>query len=284
MKSENPYCGKCESLGAHGCHDMAMIAGNLYLKLIGNGITNEIVGTYANIIINQFESLSTLSCVNEVNLQKIALNMFNSIVKKCKTKEEAQFVIPVLSKILKRWRKIKLNADCNKHFNLSSVLNNLFSAVNCTENWEELIKIGYLLMAFLLSSSETPNNFEHIAWTVAKKQKDNIGTIATKTPYDQFNKAEDLKFGLKMPDNFDVSKLSMAFLRVGFKYAVMASEVSNKIIHQMVMNAKPDDRNSLRFALSIQSMNFDEITNKRIKSLTKAMLKLDEKHSGNDFS
>lgn len=276
IKSENPYCGKCEGLGTHGCHDTAIIAGNLYLKLIGNGITNEIVGIYANIISNQFESLSTLLCVNEVNLQKQAINMFNSIVKKCKSKEEAQFVIPVLSKILKRWRKIKLNADLNKYFNLTSVLNNLFSAVNCTENWEELIKIGYLLMGFLLSSTETPNNFEHIAWTVAKKQKDNIGTIATKTPYDQFNKSEDLKFGLKMPDNFDVSKLSMAFLRVGFKYAVMATEVSNKIIHQMVMNAKPDDPNSLRFALSIQSMNFDEITNKRIESLTNKMRNPDD--------
>lgn len=250
---------------------MSMLMANMYLKLIENGISSEVIEKFATTITTQFEVISKVSCAKASVLQDEATIIFKSIVKKCKTKKQADFVIPFLKSMLKRYHKINLIST--KYLNEISILNYLFNALNIAEKWDELLDVGYLLMAFLVSSAETPNNFDQTAWAVAKKQKENIGQIKIKTPFDHFNKMKkDPTYGLNLPDNFDLGKMALAFLRVGFKYAIMAPEVSNKIIHQILMKASTKDPQALRFVLSVQSMNFDRVTSERVEQLTKALL------------
>lgn len=117
-------------------------------------------------------------------------------------------------------------------------------------------------MAFQTSADGHSTNFDSIAWAVAKKQKDNK---ASKTPFDHFDKpSKESLYGVKLPKNIDLNKLALEFLKIGYKYNVMGSELSNKIVHQMLMLATKKDLNSLRFVLCVQSMTFDTMTSERV--------------------
>lgn len=90
-----------------------------------------------------------------------------------------------------------------------------------------------------------------IQFAVAKKQKDNK---ASKTPFDHFDKpSKDSLYGVKLPKNIDLNKLALEFLKIGYKYNAMGSELSNKIVHQ-IGNEKRSQFTAICFMCAINDI------------------------------
>lgn len=278
VKSDKPFCTDCDGIGNHCTHEMATLAIEMYTKLIEKGIDDENIKRFASIIQYDFAAISKLKCAMALNTQWESVSKFRELSTKCDTKERAKFMIPVIKSFLQRYDRFKLMDKIN-HFDQVFILKHLFDLVNATDQFDEMVNVAYLFMAFHSSVPNHPNkNFEVVAWHLAKKQKENKATI---TPMDHFkSKNKESFYGLKLPDSFDINKLSMEFLKIGFKYSIMAVELSNKIVHQLIMNASPNDPNALQFALSLQSMSFDKITSERVDKLVNSL----QTKSKNDLS
>lgn len=268
-KTDKAFCPFCENTGNHLSHDLSMLAIDIFLSLIDKKHDSKTIEKVAAIIRINFEKISKLVCSYCPAVQHEAVTKFKSLMKSSDTKEGADLMVPILRSVLKRCHRIKL--ENVTHFNEIVILNYLFTALNITEKWEEMIEIGYLQLAFI-SVAESMPSFDHIAWTLVKKQKELSGSLAVKTPYDHFNqiKPESL-YGVTLPADFNLTKLSLEYLRVGMKYNVMSTELSRKMVHQLLMSASSKDPSPLRFVLSIQSMNFDKITDERVEALTKSL-------------
>lgn len=266
MKTEKAFCTNCDTIGIHCANEMAMIAMETYSTLIDNGssVTAETIEKFSTIIRSSLKAICKLKCAKAPETQNITTYKLALLSKKCDTKEKAEFMIQPLTDIWQRFHQFK-QLERDKRFDELTIASYLFSAVNKTENWESLVNVSYLYMMQLILGEKT-HTFEHVAWILAKRLKENKMVI---TPFDHFKKVKTM---IELPKNFDVNKVSLEFLRVGFKYCVMAPELSNKIIHQMLMLATPDNSSSLRFALFAPNMKFDQITSERVDKLTKALL------------
>ncbi|XP_055313776.1 uncharacterized protein LOC129575012 isoform X2 [Sitodiplosis mosellana] len=266
VKSTKPFCTDCNSIGEHCTHELAVLASEMYSTLIEKE-TGEPIEEFANIIQYDFDAVCKLKCAKMLDTQRDAVSKVRNLARKCESKENAKFMIPVIKSLLKRYNKFKLMEEqlLVNSFDVVYMLNHLFTILNATDRWEEVVDVGYLYMAFHSSVPNHPSgNFEHIVWTLAKKQKDNK---ATKTPYDNFSKpTEESLYGLKLPDNLNINKLSLDLLRVGFKYGILTPDLSNRVINQL-LEASMKNSDSLRFALSVQSMKFDKETSERVDKL-----------------
>lgn len=267
-KTEKLFCSKCENIGNHLSHDLTMLAIDIYSRLVNKNLDNKTAEKLAVIIRTDFEVLSKLDCPRALFIQTEAVKKFRLLLKNCESKETADLMIPILKGILKRSHRFKLE---DAKLDAILLLNSLCTAFNTLEKHEEMIETGYLALAFA-SVVESTSNFDHIAWTLAKKQKEMSGNVAQKTPFEYFHqiKTESL-YGVTLPETFSLTKLSLAYLRVGMKYAVMSSELSHKIVHQLLMSVSSKDHSPLKFVLYIASMNFDKITNDRVEKLTKSL-------------
>lgn len=270
VKSDKPFCMNCDNIGNHCAHEMALLAMEMYSKLIEKDVDDENIKKFACIIQYDFAAISKLKCAKTLSIQKDSVYKFRELSTKCETKEKAKFMIPVIKSYLQRYDRFKLMDEIN-NFDQVFILKHLFELVNAMDQFDEVVNVAYWFMAYHLSVPNHPNkNFELIGWHLAKKQKDNKTTI---TPIDHFkgNNNKESLYGLKLPDSFDIDKLSLEFLKIGFKYSIMAIELSNKIVHQLIMNASPGDSNALQFVLSVQSMSFDKTTSERVKKLVNSL-------------
>lgn len=268
MKSDKAFCADCDGIGYHCTHELAMLATDIYSKLIVGQIDDGIIEKFASIMQYDFEAVSQLKCAKAQSAQLDTVAKFRNLVKKCESKEKAKYIIPAMKSVLKRYNRFKL-MDEVKSFDEVYILYYLFNVIKTTGNMEEIINVGYLFMAFYSSATNHPANFDTVAWEVAKKQKDTKSTI---TPFDRLNKpAKETLYGLTLPSNFDIHKLSQNFLKVGFKYSVLSPELSNKIIHQIFMSTSTKDPTPLRCLLSVQSMTFDKVTSERVDKLVNSL-------------
>lgn len=267
-KTEKLFCSKCANTGNHLSHDLNMLVIDIYSRLVNTNRDSKLSEKIALIIRTNFEVLSKLECSKSLNIQIEAVNKFRLLMKNCESKETANSMVPLLMAVLRRCHRFKLG---NAKLDAIYLLNCLFTAFNTMEKREQMIETGYLTLAFISALESTPN-FDHFAWTVANKQKEMSGNLAQKTPFDHFNqiKTESL-YGITLPENFSLTKLSLAYLRVGMKYSVMSSELINKMVHQFLMLTSSQDYSPLKFVLYIKSINCDKITNERIEVLIKSL-------------
>lgn len=265
VKSNKPFCTDCDGIGKHCTQEMTQLASEMYTILIEKDI-DEPIDVYANIVQNNFDAVSKLKCSKALEAQRGAVSKVQSFTRKCETPEKAKFMIPVIKAILKRYNKFKLMDEVTS-FDVLNILNQLYRILNATDRWEELIDVGYLYMAFY-SVNPSHSNFEHIAYTVAKKQKENK---TAKTPYDYISEStEESLYGLKLPENLDVDQVSLDFLKVGFKYAVISPELNSRTINQLLKTFTKNP-NSLRFTLYVQSMTFDKETSDRVDKIVNSL-------------
>lgn len=273
VKSNKPFCTDCDDIGKHCTHELMQLASEMYTTLIEKDIDGPI-DVFANIVQNNFDAVSKLKCSKALEAQRSSVSKVQKLAKKCETPENAKFMIPVLKAILKRYNKIKLMDELT-HFDVVCILNHLFRILNTTNRWEELVDVSYLYMAFY---SAVPNhslgNLDLIAWTMAKKQKEKK---TTKTPYDYFSEStEESLYGLKLPENFDIDRVSLDLLKIGLKYNVLAPELSTRTINQLMKTSKKN-HNSLRFAFFVQSMTFDKDTSERVDKLVNSLRVISKK-------
>lgn len=249
-----------------------MLANEIFVKLIDKSAAEtKAIEKFAVIVRTIFEAISKLKCSKALAVQQQAALIFRDTILKCDTKEKSNFSIPVLTFILKRFDRFKPMKGV-KYFDEITFLNYLLTAFQNAQQLENMVDVGYLLLAFISTASEPTASFDHHAWLLAKNQKDHKGVMALKTPFDSFKNIKSVDFyGLKLPDSFDLTALSLAYLKVGFKYCVMSTELSNKIVHQLLMLKSSPNTNSLRFVFYIQSINFDQITIERTEKLTKLL-------------
>lgn len=270
VKSEKSFCEKCDAVANHCSHDLAMLSMDLYSKLMEGDVDNTIIQNFEFIIQFDYEAISKLKCTQALPTQNESVNKFKIMMKHCETTLKVDYIKPVAKIVLKCSQAFKLLDEVTK-FDVVYIFNSLYNVLNAANDWLELINVGYLMMAFHSTIPHHPINCESIAWTIAKKQRDNKTTI---TPYDHFNSPDSKSksmYGIQLPKEFDVNKMSLALLKVGFKFSVMAPELSNRIVHQWLMSMPVDDPNALRFVLSVQSMKFDKLTNERVEKIVKAM-------------
>lgn len=265
MKSNKTYCvNGCDTIGIHCADALTLTVIDMYSKLIENGVNKtETIEQFSTIIRNSFKAIANLKCAKALETQNFTIYKFWQLIKSGNTKEKAESLILPLKDLLQRYESMK-NLEQAKPFGITVIARNLFTMANTAENWDESMNTGYSLMVMLIDDTKNSNLLEQIAWMMAKKMKENK---IVKTPHDHFSKAQNL---IKLP-NLDVNKLSYVFLRIGLKYKVMAPELSNKIIHQMLMLASTENLNSLRFSLFVQSLKFDKITSERVDKLIKSL-------------
>lgn len=270
MKSNKPFCMDCDAIGNHCTHEMATLASEIYPTLIEKGIGDDTIEQFAKLILYDFGAVCKLKCAKTQEAQYEATSNFLSLMKNCESKTKAKFIIPVIKYILPHRHRFELMDAVSAKLDHAYLLYKLFNLINTTDERKELIDVGYLLMAFYSAAPNNASGFEQIAWAVAKNQKDNKETI---TPMDQLKKLTKLEslYGLKLPDNFDLNKLTLEFLKVGFKYNVISPELNNKMVHQLLMMASTKDVKALRFVLSVQSMKFDKISNERVDKLVNSL-------------
>lgn len=276
-KTEKSFCSHCTNTGHHLSHDLTLLVVNTFSRLINEKHESDTADKIGNIIRIDLEIVSKMVCSKLSILQQESVYTFRTLMKNCETKVTAELMIPILKSVLKRYHKLKLD---HSKLDACMLLNYLFNAFNTLEKWNELIDVGYLELAFITVVESMPN-FDHMAWTLANKQKEIQGNISQKSPFDHFSeiKAESL-YGLKLPDQFNLTKLSLAYLRVGMRYSCMSTELSNKIVHQLLMRATSNEFTALRFVFYVNSIVFDRMTIERIETLTKTL----QNKSNNDVS
>lgn len=277
IQTNKQLCSYCKSTTIHLSHEITMTVMDMVERIINEDLDDKATEQIATIIRKNFEAISQLDCRRAQFIHESAVIRLVNLFRMSENKEKAKNMIPTLKTLLKHFDQFKL-LEGTKYFNETALLNNLFLALKQSKQWEEMIDTGYLLMAFI-RASETMTNFENIAFAVAKTQKDMNTSV--KSPYDFFNQIKkELPYTITLPQNHDVLKLSMAFLKAATKYAVISKELNNKIVHQMLMTASSNDPSSLRFVLIISSLNFDKLTNERANAITKALQSI----SKNDHS
>lgn len=265
-KTEKRYICSCEATHIHLSHEITLLAVNQFVRIVGNCPESLAALQLGKILNRNFKAVSELTCSKAQNVQHFATNALRGIMKACDNKETAQLAIEVLKPILKHYKEVKLMEGV-PYFDEIYVISYLFKANNCAENWNAAVDVGYLLMA-LMSVPEPMPNFENTAWTVAKIQRDQK---YLKSPYDHFHQINSGKlYDFDKPTDFNLTKFSLAYLRVGIKYGVMPTELSNKIVHQLLMVESRDGSNPLRLVLIVNSMTFDRFTTERVEILIKA--------------
>ncbi|XP_031621790.1 uncharacterized protein LOC116339858 [Contarinia nasturtii] len=273
VKSEKTFCDKCDAVANHCSHELAMLTVDVCSALIEKHIDNSTIQTIESIIQFDFEAITKLKCGKVFDTQYETVSKFKTLMKNSESIKNVEYIVPVVKAALKCSQRFKLVDDIIK-FDVVYICHCLFTILNAKNERNELIdveliNVGYLMMAFHSTVPEHPLNCVTIAWTIAKIQKENKTTI---TPYDHFNSpSTEAMYGLQLPKDFDVNKVALALLKVGFKFNVIAPELSNKIIHQMLMKIRVNDSNSLRFALSVHLIKFDKMTSDRVDEIVNAL-------------
>lgn len=278
-KYEKTFCSDCPgSVGAHQVEETLSIAIKLFQKALDANSADEKMGNdFGKLYCMKMKNLTSLECAKAPRLQTNALVMLNSIVSSAKN-EQIQLVAPVLLYLFRSISSIKITKTAVQ-FNEIYLLRKYFDLLSKTQNHRDLIRVGYLALAYHVSANDADANQLHqIIYAVCKVQKEQSHSNTYRSPYNYFSDKKETFLQLKLPDNIDLAEVMLAYVRLGTKYITFPKDIEEIIIDDFLkMSETKDHLHRLRFSLFFTNYDYDKFSG-RIENLLKSF----QPKGGND--
>lgn len=264
---DKAFCAWCKgNVGRHGVNIVATVATEVYKSAIEKQIAldAQVCEAFGKIVALNLMTLSKLECSLANMAQTKQVNEMRIISTLCSSKKHGNYAAPMFAHVSQNFAEIQLT-KMKTPFDEIYMLRMLYDMVKSTENWSEVIHVGYCIMAYALVA-DNPNKkvLDSIIYEVSKTQLRHKDTIPFETPYDYYlalTKGGASTFRLNFPTNVSVVELLLTYVKINGLYGIPGlEEFNNKCIYQLVMLVKKQEPiRCLRFIYYLEKFNLETI-------------------------